>query len=155
MSGNWVHPAFSQLRTRQYAVSGDMAIKKTVASLVGLIGLAYVTAQAIVVHAVEKHGAVHAIIWLMRGILISSLIEGLWAIYKGSSRKVYTDDLPLTPSQRRLLGLDPSDREYKGRVFTPPRYSVSTPRSRSSLGSVSPASIRASPLATPTSPVRM
>lgn len=65
------------------------------------------------------------------------------------------EDIPLTPSQRALLGLRPSSssaRKVEGSIITPPRYrrsspSVGTPQSGGSARSIS-ANYSASPLST-------
>ena len=66
------------------------------------------------------------------------------------------NDIPLTPSQRKLLGLDPNASRPPTpgtQYITPPRYSyspgsrTSSPKSRNSGRSQSPASMRGSPSA--------
>lgn len=73
---------------------------------------------------------------LLRLLFVINICQQFWPLV----RRYYPDDLadiPLTPSQRKAMGLDPnvSTPQTPGSVFaspqyiTPPRYQKSTPRS--------------------------
>lgn len=75
------------------------------------------------------------IIWAIRLVPISGIF---YALYPLLGPKDDLADIPLTPSQRALLGLEPSVKPATptGNYITPPRYARSvTPSSRSASGS--------------------
>lgn len=76
------------------------------------------------------------ILGLLRLVPVLGIASALWPLFRN---KDDLSDIPLTPSQRALLGLDPASRPATpgSQYTTPPRYSRSaTPRSdRSNSGS--------------------
>src|SRR5947209_2489882 len=70
-------------------------------------------------------------IWPARGYLLLKLIVALTPLWTRSDDMA---DIPLTPSQRKLLGLAPSSAPATpdSSFITPPRFARSTPRSTSS-----------------------
>lgn len=81
----------------------------------------------------------------------------LYNIVEATSRAFRKQDdfteIPLTPKQRTLLGLDPDKATtVNGQILTPPRYPRSTPTSRSAtpVQSGSPSLFSSSPRGTPT-----
>ncbi|KAF2754806.1 hypothetical protein EJ05DRAFT_503750 [Pseudovirgaria hyperparasitica] len=78
--------------------------------------------------------------WAVRAVFLGNAIYALKPLYTKADD---LSDIPLTPSQRALLGLPPSNAPLTpgSQYITPPRYARSTPRSASSLGS----SVRAQP----------
>lgn len=91
---------------------------------------------------------------LVRAVLLFNIIKALLPLIRRIRKKDDLVDIPLTPSQRSLLGLDPQatpsttpDTQY----VTPPRYPRSstprsgTPGSRGSSPAASPLSRNGSP----------
>ena len=74
-------------------------------------------------------------IWSIRAWLLSRIIVSLQPFW---APKDELTDIPLTPTQRHLLGLTPSSAPPTpgSSYITPPRYSRSTPRSSSSRAAV-------------------
>lgn len=73
-----------------------------------------------------------SVLWLIRLILFSNLFFCLRPVLPYVSKKDAVDDIPLTPSQRALLGLPKSrsntpSSEQVGNYITPPRYRKSSP----------------------------
>jgi nucleoporin POM34 len=66
------------------------------------------------------------------------MYNGLYALRPLVKATDDLSDIPLTPSQRALLGLAPSSTPATpgGAYITPPRYSHSTPRSSSSRAAI-------------------
>jgi nucleoporin POM34 len=80
----------------------------------------------------------------VRIILLYSICLQFWPLFKPKDDLA---DIPLTPSQRAAMGLDPSimnPQTPEGSYVTPPRYSRSTPRS--SLSNNSARRLSQSPL---------
>lgn len=96
--------------------------------------------------AIHPYGPSYALL-VLRLILLINIAIALSPIF----RKPDTcEDIPLTPSQRQLLGLPPMSRpatpQEKEQYVTPPRYSRSnTPKGRSSSSSSLRAEVSGSP----------
>ena len=72
--------------------------------------------------------------WAVRSLFIYNILSALWPLFR---RKHDLADIPLTPSQRALLGLGPSSTPATpdSHYITPPRYSrSSTPRGSGGTG---------------------
>lgn len=71
-------------------------------------------------------------IYLARAVLLWNVLEAGYKLLRPADE--FTD-IPLTPEQRKLLGLNPdtplSAAASGGAIVTPPRYTKSTPSSRS------------------------
>ena len=90
-------------------------------------------------------------VWLIRMVLLWNIVTALMPLAR---QKDELTDIPLTPSQRALLGLDPSatpPATPETQYVTPPRYPRSrtpingTPASRGSSSANSPRSRNGSP----------
>lgn len=71
------------------------------------------------------------ILWAARFVLAFNIVESITQLLSPADE--FTD-IPLTPDQRKLLGLNPntplSASASMGNIVTPPRYTKSTPSSR-------------------------
>lgn len=79
-----------------------------------------------------KYYVLPLMIWPTRAYLLLKLVVALTPLW---SRGDSMADIPLTPSQRQLLGLGPSSAPAtpgSGSYITPPRFARSTPRNVSS-----------------------
>ncbi|MCJ1290666.1 hypothetical protein MMC34_002208 [Xylographa carneopallida] len=177
--GTWRHPRFEEIARRQQAATFT---DKNVTTLLWNIGALYVPIHDKAISSNTNSPILHPLLldpisstlgdwppWSLRSLwnyLIPLLL--LYNIYTAASplflRKdapfafLRTDefaDIPLTPTQRSLLGLDPNagPPATPGTQFlTPPRYPRSatpksgTPGSRGSSNAGSPASRKDSPL---------
>ncbi|KAF2113879.1 nuclear pore complex component-domain-containing protein [Lophiotrema nucula] len=160
-NGAWRHPKFDEITKRQYATTFDERNVSTifgnvVALLVSFLAVPMLGRIAVlrnwvigpcdkVVQTIPYHSW---IILSTRLIFLANIVQALLPL----ARRWYPDDIsdiPLTPSQRQAMGLDPnvSTPQTPGSGFasplfvTPPRYQMSTPRS--SFGT--PAGERLSP----------
>lgn len=102
-------------------------------------------------------------IYLARAVLLWNVLEAGYKLLRPADE--FTD-IPLTPEQRKLLGLNPdtplSAAASGGAIVTPPRYTKSTPSSRSgspnfgvSNGSPTARKAAATPPPMTPSPLRM
>jgi nucleoporin POM34 len=153
--GTWRHPKLDEIARRQSAsIFSQSNLRRAIISIISLALTFYIpsllptwaklvatqillTGQAVY----ESHRsippkelepymtyAMHAV----RALLLTNLfftLSPLWA------RKDELEDIPLTPSQRKKLGLGPSSAPAtpgSAQYITPPRYARSTSRSASS-----------------------
>ncbi|CAD6592770.1 MAG: hypothetical protein ASARMPREDX12_006446 [Alectoria sarmentosa] len=140
--GSWRHPRSDEIARRQKANTfDDSNVRKIVWNAVALVALFYVS----------SHPWIQTFQPLTTPILLLVYLLGLYNIATALSPLVNnTDeltDIPLTPTQRSLLGLDPNATPPLTpgtQYITPPRYPRSpTPRN------ISPATRSASNYSTP------
>jgi nucleoporin POM34 len=170
----WIHPRMDEVLRRRNATNFDTTNAKTILFSVGVMLLSlYVpnATRAMCVyqsHCVENKGLtiysfpsswLHAVspydtytLWSIRLFLALSVLMSAMPLLRTPDA---CEDIPLTPQQRKLLGLPPMSRpatpQEKEQYVTPPRFSRSgTPRSSSSSiraeASDSPLSGRGTPL---------
>jgi len=159
--GTWRHPKFDEITRRQQASTfTDRNRRKIIWNFSALL-LTWPLDWYIVSSPLLNPIVTLPAPWLMRQLLswtwsIFIPVMLLWNIWTAVSPLFRAPDnlpdIPLTPTQRSLLGLDPNATppHTPGTTYiTPPRYprSVSdTPKSRSSSATGSPSSRSGSPL---------
>ncbi|KAF2703398.1 hypothetical protein K504DRAFT_538832 [Pleomassaria siparia CBS 279.74] len=137
-TGAWKHPKFDEITRRQYATTFD---ERNVRAIFfnGALLVASVLALSIknpIIRAIASNSYVWWCIQLTRVILLANIGTAFLPLV----RRYYPDDIadiPLTPSQRQSMGLDPNVAmpQTPGSAYaspnyvTPPRYQKSTPRS--------------------------
>lgn len=147
--GKWRHPQLNEIVRRQNAATfGDKDVKRLLwngAALVTtwLFGNTFKTYARLIF---ENKPFYHDLSLLLLQLFFAlNIFLALYPLYRP---KDDLSDIPLTPTQRALLGLDPTATPpaTPGTAYvTPPRYRMSTSRK------ASPASRQTSPLsATPT-----
>ncbi|KAF2245827.1 hypothetical protein BU26DRAFT_541903 [Trematosphaeria pertusa] len=147
-AGAWKHPKFDEIARRQYATTFDERNVKIILANAALLLLSSVassvTTQVALLRALAKPlvALIHTVPyneWItltIRLVLLANIVVALLPL----ARRYYPDDLadiPLTPSQRQVMGLKPGDGtpQTPGSAYaspnyvTPPRYQKSTPRS--------------------------
>ncbi|MCJ1365915.1 hypothetical protein MMC16_005040 [Acarospora aff. strigata] len=138
--GSWRHPALDEIQRRQYAGTfGEKNVKILVWNVVCLV-LTWLLENLTGLSSVYKMLAMSSrypfyLVLFFRLILLYNIGKALYPLARPKDEML---DIPLTPSQRALLGLDPnatppltSGQQY----VTPPRYQRSrggTPGSRHS-----------------------
>ncbi|KAI9725040.1 MAG: hypothetical protein M1812_000316 [Candelaria pacifica] len=150
VTGTWRHPKFDEIAQRQNAANfSDANIRRISLNTVPIVGI-WILGWALR-KVPQNHALVPVVLeysqYPFLAIRLLAIFNILAALYPLMRRKDDLSDIPLTPSQRFLLGLDPSvtpvptpDAQY----FTPPRYPRSstprggTPGSRGSSYSSSP-----------------
>ncbi|KAK4137658.1 NPCC-domain-containing protein [Trichocladium antarcticum] len=151
--GNWKHPRLTEITRRQsktiFSEKNIRQIAYNVAALFGVgvlreVVLPLVPAK-LLTPTLKQYSS-----WISAALLLIPLINIAIALLPLARPRDDLADIPLTPAQRRLLGLPPSSRgATPNSVYsTPPRYS----RTPSLAGS--PVSIKSyatgSPLSSPT-----
>lgn len=158
-TGTWQHPSFDEIaRRRNLATFTDRNVKSILWNAGMLLATwfpGWTIQQAPLVAAVIGPIANYIIFPLLfaRGLLVFNIFFALVPLMLPKDEVV---DIPLTPSQRALLGLDPKATPPgtpTSAYVTPPRYPQSTtPRTGSSDARGSPLS--GSPLSGKGSPLR-
>ncbi|KAJ6130765.1 hypothetical protein N7512_003545 [Penicillium capsulatum] len=144
--GKWRHPQLSEIVRRQNAATfGDKDLRKLVWNA-GALMMTWVMGDGFKSYAtrvVNSPFYVDLFVWLLEFILCINILLALYPLYRPTDD---LSDIPLTPTQRALLGLDPTATP----PATPGTTYVTPPRYRMSSRKASPAS--SSPLsATPLS----
>ncbi|KAK4105077.1 NPCC-domain-containing protein [Parathielavia hyrcaniae] len=152
--GNWKHPRLAEITLRQSQNTfSEKNIRQIVYNVAALVTLGLL--QQVVLPFVPSW-AINPLLkqyssWIYAALVLAPLINIGLALLPLLRPKDDLSDIPLTPAQRKLLGLPPSSRAATPESVynTPPRYS----RSPSLAGS--PASIKSyasSPLSNVASP---
>ncbi|KAF2021302.1 hypothetical protein BU24DRAFT_416965 [Aaosphaeria arxii CBS 175.79] len=147
-TGAWKHPKFDEITRRQYATTFDERNVKAIVANGGLIVASFVAPGLIgevplirtifssAGNLLQSTGLnISYLIWLVRLLLLMGVGQACLPLF----RRYQPDDIadiPLTPSQREAMGLDPNVRtpQTPGSAYaspnyvTPPRYQRSTPR---------------------------
>ncbi|KAF2191832.1 hypothetical protein K469DRAFT_654988 [Zopfia rhizophila CBS 207.26] len=148
-TGRWIHPKFDEITRRQHAAVFD---ERNVSQIVwngGFLLASYFISPSISrwallrtltspLFGLAKTWTPYSsyIIYAIRLLFIINIIQALWPLFR-RYRPDPIADIPLTPSQRQAMGLDPnvSTPQTPGSIYsspqyiTPPRYAKSTPRS--------------------------
>ncbi|ANB15516.1 hypothetical protein AWJ20_3144 [Sugiyamaella lignohabitans] len=147
-TGTWEHPSMKEIRKR--TVNKELVLSrvlKNVAALVILSGAESVTKRVLnnfswSSELIESQSLGDAIkyvkyfIWLVYVLLIYNIVTGVSQFIKPQEK---FDDLPITSSQRKLLGLPASPNSATSSP-SPPRYLKSSPQARVSPRGSSPLS---------------
>lgn len=142
--GNWRHPRLAEITRRQQKTTfGERNINKIAYNVVALIALffvyrftaRYVPATSVLLLPAVHHGLLTnslnswpqlrmAARYGLTGICFIPIFNIITAAYPAVVPQDDLADIPLTPGQRKLLGLPPSSRPATpGSVYsTPPRY---------------------------------
>ncbi|KAF2871098.1 nuclear pore complex component-domain-containing protein [Massariosphaeria phaeospora] len=147
-TGAWRHPKFAEITRRQHATTFDERNVKIIVANLAFLLLSFVaisvSSRVAVLRTVANPllGLIHSLpyhsllVLAIRLVLVLNIGTALLPL----ARRYTPDDIadiPLTPSQRQSMGLDPSVRtpQTPGSAYqspnyvTPPRYQKSTPRS--------------------------
>lgn len=137
-TGAWKHPKFDEITRRQYATTFDERNVRTILVNGAILAASFfsLSIASPFVGAVLSTPWIWWIIFAIRSLLVVNIGVALLPL----ARRYYPDDIadiPLTPSQRQSMGLDPNvatpqtpGSAYASPNFvTPPRYQKSTPRS--------------------------
>ena len=146
--GRWRHPRFDEITQRQKASTFDEnSVRRILYNFVFIIAL-YLLRKCLTSnpgtldYLLSDHSQtyVHTSLLYIFLLPVYNIVMALLPIYSGQDN---VSDIPLTPSQRALLGLDPNATPPLTpgtQYITPPRYARSpTPRNSS------PASNRSTP----------
>ncbi|CAG8920309.1 unnamed protein product [Penicillium salamii] len=144
--GKWRHPQLDEIVKRQNAATFDEKnVKKLVWNGSALI-LTWIFGNALKSYSRAIFGHNHVYhevsLFLFQIFFLLNIGTALYPLFRA---KDDLSDIPLTPTQRSLLGLDPAATQpaTPGTTFvTPPRYRLSTSRK------ASPASRQGSPMST-------
>ncbi|OCK84454.1 hypothetical protein K432DRAFT_345127 [Lepidopterella palustris CBS 459.81] len=158
-TGTWRHPQFDEITRRQHATTFTDSNAKTIlwngAYLLGTFTIPSVAHGWKLFSPIFRLAAAFSpypffLMLAFRILLLTNIALALLPLFR---RKDEIVDIPLTPSQRAALGLDPNlgMPQTPGTTYiTPPRYARSTTRSSRS-NTQSPLSGRSSPLGKPVS----
>ncbi|KAL8941309.1 MAG: hypothetical protein Q9216_002328 [Gyalolechia sp. 2 TL-2023] len=151
--GRWRHPNFDEITRRQKVSTFDESNVRRISYNTGLIILLLLlrgflqsrpgTISVVLSPAIQSY-VYNALLYFIF-LPVCNIVIALYPLYKGQDN---VPDIPLTPSQRALLGLDPNATPppAPGTLYiTPPRYARSTtPRDGSSASNRSNRSNRSS-----------
>ncbi|KAL1836648.1 hypothetical protein VTJ49DRAFT_4823 [Mycothermus thermophilus] len=159
--GNWKHPRLAEITRRQskntFSEKNARQIVYNVAALAVVGVVRQVVLPALPTWAIAPILRQHSA-WIYTTIILIPLINIAIALLPLIRPRDDLSDIPLTPAQRKLLGLPPSSRaatpapDSPAAYNTPPRYS----RTPSLAGSPAAASIKSytsSPISTLGSPL--
>ncbi|KAG4030014.1 hypothetical protein MFRU_013g00380 [Monilinia fructicola] len=145
-TGTWKHPKFDEIARRQnLATFTDQNLRRLLWNGVGFIVLEYLgrTLSGTFAGYLLDEGLLSTFAtWSFRVMEFCLVFNVAVALRPFYTKRDNMEDIPLTPAQRKLLGLKPSSRPPTpgSEYVTPPRYRrTSTPLSSS------PASRRGSP----------
>ena len=149
-TGTWRHPRFDEIARRQAVTTFTDQNVHRILWNTGTLIFSFVaitiasrndTAERIL-HNYLAHPYIAYPLLLFRLLLVFNIAIAVFPLFR---EKDEMNDIPLTPSQRALLGLNPSSSTKHGttptaQFITPPRYAVasttrSTPRLPGSRGS--------------------
>ncbi|PGH12973.1 hypothetical protein AJ79_03946 [Helicocarpus griseus UAMH5409] len=145
--GTWRHPQLKEIVRRQNASTfGDRNIKKIAlngACLIssGFLGTSFRRCSLWLGTILDMPTYPDLVLLAIRLLLLVNIVVALYPLYRP---KDDLSDIPLTPAQRSLLGLDPSNSAPATpgtKYITPPRYRLS-----SGSRNASPISPSSSPL---------
>ncbi|KAJ5794668.1 hypothetical protein N7457_001267 [Penicillium paradoxum] len=162
--GKWRHPQLDEIVRRQNAATFDEKNVKKLGWNAAALIMTWTFGPAFETHTRQifdaNHGYHEIPFALLRLFFVFNILVALSPLFRPKDN---LSDIPLTPTQRSLLGLDPAvtSPATPGTTFvTPPRYRLSTSRKASPASrSTSPMSANASfserrsSIGTPFSPV--
>lgn len=145
-TGKWRHPQFDEITRRQYATNfDDRNVRQIIWNggfLIGSFLLKQVTVKWSPLRVLTSplfglaKSFPSSVWWLttaIRLLLLLNIVIALLPLFRRYLKDDITD-IPLTPSQRQAMGLNPNASPTpttpgSGNYVTPPRYQKSTPRS--------------------------
>ncbi|KAL1645752.1 hypothetical protein SLS58_003636 [Diplodia intermedia] len=132
-TGTWRHPQFEEITRRQNASAFGEDQAKSLFSTACLFFLTFAVTAFTPAWFADSAIAnvpllsIRYLIWLARVVLVINGSITLLPLFRTQDEVA---DIPLSASQRALLGLDPRVSTPGGSIVTPPRYARSaTPRS--------------------------
>jgi len=156
-TGTWRHPRLDEIARRQNATSfTDRNVKKILYNI-GCFVVLWLLEKLVRAHIPEYFPTPAQLIrvswWTMFAARLMLVFNIIVAIRPALQRKDDLSDIPLTPGQRKLLGLPPSSGQPtpEAQYITPPRYPRSpapqsgSPISKNTVYSTSPLSGKGSP----------
>ncbi|RAK98933.1 NPCC-domain-containing protein [Aspergillus ibericus CBS 121593] len=143
--GKWRHPHLNEVVRRQNAGTfGDRNVKRLVWNAIALLatwtfGNSFKSYSLLLQNIIQLPTYPDLSLLVLRLIFALNMLVALYPLFRPKDN---FSDIPLTPTQRALLGLDPATQSLTpGSTYvTPPRYRVSASRN------ASPASRSGSPL---------
>ncbi|KAJ5562451.1 Nuclear pore complex component [Penicillium sp. DV-2018c] len=141
--GKWRHPQLDEIVRRQNAATFDEKNIKKLGWNAAALAMSWTLGPAFKRHShlFDTNNMLHEIpLFIIQIFFVFNILVALYPLFRA---KDDLSDIPLTPTQRSLLGLDPSvtPPATPGTSFvTPPRYRLSTSRK------ASPASRQSSPI---------
>ncbi|OAX84424.1 hypothetical protein ACJ72_01202 [Emergomyces africanus] len=142
--GTWRHPQLKEIVRRQNASTfGDRNIKKIALNggclmASGFLGTSFRQCSLWLGSILNIPTYPDLVLLTIRLLLLVNIVVALYPLYRP---KDDLSDIPLTPSQRSLLGLDPSNSAPVTpgtKYITPPRYRLSSGSRKASPISTSP-----------------
>ncbi|EEQ28973.1 hypothetical protein McanCB56680_007300 [Microsporum canis] len=139
--GKWRHPHLKEIIRRQNASSvNERTIRRVLWNagtliFTGFIGNTYKQYSLAIGSFLQIPTYPDIVLLVVRLLLFINIAMTLYPIYRAPDQ---VSDIPLTPSQRALLGLDPNSTPPAtpgAEYITPPRYRVSSSSRRRSSGS--------------------
>lgn len=148
-TGSWEHPSLAVIRNR--TINKSQVLRTVFINVIGLILFNLILHSARSVSAIPESIATELAKFSHIGFYIVTALQCLfafnitWNTYKLVKPQDTFDDLPLTPSQRKLMGLpDSPTAKVPQNPASPPRYLKSSAQTRYSPGP----SVQTSPLST-------
>lgn len=138
--GRWRHPGFDEISRRQRASTFDDSNVQRIILNAGFIVILWLLRSFLqsspetlsFVFSADVQSKIHNALLISISLPFINILVALFPLYKGQDN---VPDIPLTPSQRALLGLDPNATPPLNpgtQYITPPRYARSpTPRNSS------------------------
>ncbi|RPA86991.1 hypothetical protein BJ508DRAFT_410580 [Ascobolus immersus RN42] len=146
-TGSWRHPALDRIaRQRRDDTFTDASVRRIAINFAGLV-CTFVVFNHVKEYSLMKYlfrllpkeiyNNSTYIIWLLRLLMVYNIAE---TINRAFTTENEFRNVPLTPQQRRLLGLNPNvPTPPDASLATPPRYAKTTPNSRSAPPTFTPA----------------
>ncbi|PYI06117.1 NPCC-domain-containing protein [Aspergillus sclerotiicarbonarius CBS 121057] len=134
--GKWRHPHLQEVVRRQNAGTfGDHHVKKLVWNVIALLGTwafenTFKSYSLLLQNISQLPTYPELVLYVLRLIFVLNMLVALYPLFRPKDN---FSDIPLTPTQRSLLGLDPSTQSLTpGSTYvTPPRYRLSASRNAS------------------------
>uniref|UniRef100_A0A060T1Z7 ARAD1C28028p n=1 Tax=Blastobotrys adeninivorans TaxID=409370 RepID=A0A060T1Z7_BLAAD len=133
-TGSWEHPSLRDIRRR--TVNKELALRKAI------INGSIIVAMYILSHLVPRNNSIVKsliddlssvvsklkLVWT--AVMLICAVNVVLSLFKVIQPPERFDDLPLTPSQRKLLGLPQSPHASPTAAPSPPKYAKSSPQAR-------------------------
>ncbi|CCU83013.1 nuclear pore complex component [Blumeria hordei DH14] len=139
-TGTWQHPRLDEIVRRQDATSFQKQnIKKIMYNIGGIVAIYYLgrklnsTLPLIIQNNLSINQYAKYLLYFLQSIFFYNIVTACLPLFRQTDNLA---DIPLTPAQRKLLGLSPlaTPPKFNPEFSTPPRYArTSTPLSRSPI----------------------
>lgn len=151
-TGSWEHPSLAAIRSR--TINKEQVLRTVFTNIIGLVIFNVIlnsaSAASIIPESITTELAKfsHITFYLVTALQCLFAFNITWNAYKLVKPQDTFEDLPLTPSQRKLMGLpDSPNAKVPANPASPPRYVKSSaqtrysplrPQANSAIGSSSP-----------------